>query len=71
MALTEIEYVVLSGGRPSNRPGATWLEILHRWLVQCPQCSKVWLVVGAHENDPYVCKDCGHGFAIRLSIAPE
>ena len=39
-------------------------EILRRWLVQCPQCSEVCLVVGARENDQYVCKDCGHSFTI-------
>ena len=61
MALPENEYIVLpevkrNGGRP--------FEILRRWLVQCPQCSEVRLVVGARENDQYVCKDCGHSFTI-------
>jgi hypothetical protein len=40
--------------------------MLRRWLVECPQCSQVWIVVGARENDRHVCKDCGHGFAISL-----
>ena len=26
--------------------------------MKCPQCSEVRLVVGARENDQYVCKDC-------------
>jgi len=71
MALPENEYIALSGGGLTRRPGESWLEILRRWLVQCPQCSEVRLVVGAHENDQYVCKDCGHSFAIRLSIAAK
>jgi ribosomal protein S27AE len=71
MALPENEYIVLSEGRFTKRPGEGWLEILRRWLVQCPQCSEVRLVVGAQENDRYVCKDCGHSFAIRLSIAAK
>jgi transposase-like protein len=28
-------------------------------------------VIGARENDRYVCKDCGHGFAIKLSLAAK
>ena len=27
--------------------------------MKCPQCSEVRLVVGAQENDQYVCDDCG------------
>ena len=69
MALLRNKYIVLSEGGFPKRPGESWLEILRRWLVQCPQCSEVRLVVGAQENDRYVCKDCGHSFAIRLSIA--
>ena len=38
--------------------------MLRQWLVQCPQCSEVRLVVGAHEKDRYICKDCGHSFVI-------
>lgn len=61
MALPENEYIVLpevksNGGRP--------FEILRRWLVQCPQCSDVCLVVGAREDDQYVCRNCGHSFII-------
>jgi ribosomal protein S27AE len=71
MALPENEYIVLSEGKFTKRRGENWLEILRRWLVQCPNCAEVRLVVGAHENDRYVCKDCGHGFAIKLSIATK
>ena len=38
--------------------------MLRRWIVECPRCAEVWLVVGAHEMDGHVCKACGHGFAI-------
>jgi len=48
-----------------------WFEVLRRWLVQCPQCSEAWLVVGARENDRYVCKDCGHSFTITFSPATK
>ena len=56
MALPENKFIVL--------PETRTFEILRRWLVQCPQCSEVRLVVGARENDQYVCKDCGHSFTI-------
>jgi DNA-directed RNA polymerase subunit RPC12/RpoP len=62
MALPENEYIVLSDATINKRERP--FEILRRWLVQCPQCSEVRLVVGARENDQYVCKDCGHGFTI-------
>jgi len=55
----------------TGKRGERWFEVLRRWLVQCPQCSEVWLVVGAHEKDRYVCKDCGHSFTIRLSAATK
>jgi DNA-directed RNA polymerase subunit RPC12/RpoP len=61
MALPENKYIVLpKAKRERIRP----FEILRRWLVRCPQCSEVRLVLGARENDQYVCKDCGHGFTI-------
>jgi hypothetical protein len=41
-----------------------WLEMLRRWVVECPRCAEVWLVVGAREMDGHVCKGCGHGFRI-------
>ena len=44
-----------------------WPAMLRKWLVECPQCAEVWLVVGARENDRHVCKDCGHAFAVRFS----
>lgn len=63
MALPENQYIVLQatvGKTERERP----FEILRQWLVQCPRCSEVRLVVGARANDQYVCKDCGHGFTI-------
>ena len=56
---------------PETRKGAAenWLEVLRQWLVRCPQCSEVRLVVGAHEKDRYICKDCGHSFVIGLNRA--
>jgi ribosomal protein S27AE len=71
MALKENRYIVLPRGRVEKRAGESWLEILKRWLVECPQCTEIWLVVGARENDRYICKDCGHSFAIRFSITPS
>jgi hypothetical protein len=71
MALAGNEYAVLEKRKFGRRSGESWLEILRRWLVQCPQCSEIRLVVGAHENDEYVCKDCGHRFAIRLAVAAK
>ena len=71
MAMKEDKYIVLQKGRVEKREGESWLEILKHWLVECPQCTQVWLVVGARENDPYICKDCGHSFAIKFSITPS
>ena len=61
MAVPENKYIVLPEIRSE---GTRPFDILRRWLVQCPQCLEVRLVVGVHENDQYVCKDCGHGFRI-------
>jgi len=69
LSLKENDYIVLSEDGLTKNPGEGWLEILRQWLVKCPQCSEVRLVVGARENDQYVCKDCGHSFAIRRSVA--
>ena len=64
MALWENEH--LRSERSSKQQSReSWLEILRRWIVQCPQCAEVHLVVGATENDRYVCKDCGHSFAVN------
>jgi ribosomal protein S27AE len=71
MGASETGYVVLPEGGAGKRAGAGWLELLRRWLVECPQCATVWLVVGARENDRYICKDCGHGFVIRFLVAPQ
>src|ERR1043165_6251733 len=61
MAISENKYIVLPEARGE---GSRAFDILRRWLVQCPQCAEVRLVVGARENDQYVCKDCGHSFTI-------
>lgn len=68
MAFGGKSYVVLTEGDTgkSVRAGESWLEMLRRWIVECPGCSELWLIVGARENDPYVCKTCGHAFSIRL-----
>ena len=59
--------------RPAEGAGARsvegWTSMLRRWLVECPQCAQVWLVVGAREKDKHVCKDCGHGFVLSLTAA--
>lgn len=39
--------------------------MLRRWIVECPRCAGVWLVVGAREKDGHVCKACGHRFVIK------
>jgi ribosomal protein S27AE len=48
----------------SNGAGKSWLVTLRRWLVECPACGEVHLVVGARENDRYKCKQCGYDFTI-------
>ena len=49
-----------------NLDGAekSWLVTLRRWMVQCPECTEVRLVVGARENDRYQCRQCGRDFTI-------
>ena len=58
---------ILAGEGTVRRKGESWPAMLRRWLVECPRCTQVWLVVGARENDRHVCKDCGHGFVVSLS----
>jgi len=65
MAIKEDAYIVLQKGRIEKGAGESWLEMLKRWLVECPRCTQLWLVVGARQNDQYICKDCGHSFAIE------
>jgi|SRR6185437_2170825 len=69
VGLAKTKYVVLSDDGFTKPRSKRWMETLQRWLVQCPNCTEVRLVVGARENDRYVCKDCGHSFIIRFSIA--
>lgn len=71
MGLAETKYVVFSEDGITKPQSERWLETLRRWLVQCPNCAEVRLVVGARENEPYVCKDCGHSFAIRRSVVAD
>lgn len=71
MALEQSGYVVLSEGNARKAGREGWAQILHRWLVECPRCLEVWLIIGARENDSHICKDCGHRFIIRLPSAPK
>ncbi len=66
MAVPENQHIVLPETIVGKKPGERWSEVLRRWLVKCPQCLEVRLVVGAQENDQYVCKDCGHNFTITF-----
>jgi ribosomal protein S27AE len=68
MGLGLSEYIALTASETGKDAGENWLEMLRQWLVQCPQCSEVRLVVGAHEGDRYICKDCGHGFVIGFQL---
>jgi len=70
MALGPIEHVALTATQTS-KGGESWREILRQWLVRCPECSEVRLVVGAHEKDRYICKDCGHSFVIGIQSRSE
>jgi DNA-directed RNA polymerase subunit RPC12/RpoP len=71
MAVPENEYIVLPETIDGKKRGERWVEVLRRWLVKCPQCSEVRLVVGAHEDDEYVCKNCGHRFTIKFSVTTK
>jgi len=71
MAVPKDQYIVLPQTTVRKKQGERWLEVLKRWLVRCPKCSEVRLVVGANENDQYVCKDCGHSFTITFSAGTE
>ena len=66
MAAPENEYIVLPATSVGKKREERWLDILRRWIVRCPRCSEARLVVGADENDQYVCKDCGHRFKIKF-----
>ena len=67
MAVPANEYIVLLKTTAREQRRERWFERLRQWLVQCPRCAEVRLVVGARENDRYVCKDCGHSFTIKFS----
>ena len=67
MGLGASEHIARRTPETGKGGGESWSEMLKHWLVQCPQCSEVRLVVGAHEKDRYICKDCGHSFIIGLN----
>jgi hypothetical protein len=69
MGLKDIGQSVRPAEGAGRRSGEGWTSMLQRWLVACPQCAQVWLVVGARENDRHVCKDCGHEFVLSPSAA--
>ena len=71
MGLRPSEHIALTEPQTRKGAGKNWLETLRQWLVQCPECSEVRLVVGAHEQDRYVCKDCGHSFVIGFQSGDE
>lgn len=64
-------HTALTAAKNEKVAEENWLERLRQWLVECPRCSEVRLVVGARENDQYVCKDCGQSFAIKLPARPK
>jgi ribosomal protein S27AE len=68
--MNEPGQVVLPDEGAGRRRKESWPAMLRRWLVECPRCAEVWLVVGARENDRHVCKDCGHGFVVRFLTPP-
>ena len=69
MSLAETKYVVFPQHELKEEATQSLPEILRRWLVKCPHCAEVRLVVGAREKERYVCKDCGHSFTVRLPVA--
>jgi transposase-like protein len=64
MVLGPSEHIAQTRLKTGKSSEENWLEMLRQWLVQCPQCAEVRLVVGVHEKDRYICKDCGHSFII-------
>ena len=69
MGLGPSEHSIRTASETGKDAGENWLEMLRQWLVQCPNCSEVRLVVGVHEKDRYRCKDCGHSFVIAFNRA--
>ncbi len=65
MVVPTNKYVLPEIGSTDGARG-NWLETLRRWLVKCPNCTEVRLVVGAQENESHVCRSCGHGFVITV-----
>jgi ribosomal protein S27AE len=69
MGVGPSERIALTARETEKGAEGNWLEMLRQWLVQCPQCAEVRLVIGAHEKDRYLCKDCGHSFIIGFNRA--
>ena len=69
MSLERREQTTMTSEGARRRRAERWPAMLRRWLVECPRCAEVWLVVGARENDGHVCKDCGHSFVVKFSEA--
>ena len=69
MGLKQFRQAVRPAERAGRRSAEGWASMLRRWLVECPRCAQVWLVVGAREDERHVCKDCGHDFPLSLSAA--
>ena len=66
MAVPENQHIIPPEALVGKRSGKRWFEVFRRWVVRCPECTEVRLVVGARENDRYVCRDCGHSFIITF-----
>ena len=69
MGLGPSDHVAFTAPGTTEGAKENWQDVLRQWRVQCPQCSEVRLVVGAHEKDRYICKDCGHSFIIGFNRA--
>jgi len=64
MGLGPSEHTSLTATPTEKGMAKNWREMLKQWLVQCPECSVVRLVVGVQDKDQYRCRDCGHSFVI-------
>jgi DNA-directed RNA polymerase subunit RPC12/RpoP len=68
MGLGLSDYVAITSAETREDAGENWFEMLRQWLVKCPHCSEVRLVVGAQEKDRYICKNCGKSFVIDSQL---
>ena len=69
MGLGPTEHITETAPQAIEGAQENWREMLRQWLVQCPECSEIRLVVGVQEKDRYTCKDCGHSFVIGFLIS--